>query len=64
MKKKAVTYRATLPDGLEVTKKSFNVDQPEALLGCFLRNGVWMYSSITATPQDWGVQIFVKAVRI
>jgi hypothetical protein len=62
--KKAVTYEATLPDGRVVRKKSFNVDQPKAVLGCYQMNGVWQYSGIAAAPENWGVQIFVEATRV
>ena len=62
--KKAVTYEATLPDGNVVRKKSFQVDAPEAVLGCYEHQGAWYASGIAATPQRWSGQQFVPATRI
>lgn len=63
--KKAITYEATLPNGTVVRQKSFNVNQPDAFLGCFQDAAKrWLYSGIVATPQNWSGQIFIKARKV
>jgi hypothetical protein len=62
--RKAVTYRATLPDGSVATKRSFHVDSAEAHLGCYQHDGKWYVSAVVASPQPWPRQQFVPARRV
>lgn len=61
--RRSVLYRARLPDGTLVEKKSFNVQTEIAFLGCYQHQGHWYVSGIVTEPKDWGDHVFVEARR-
>ena len=59
-----VSYVATLPCGRTVRKRSYRVDLPVALLGCYYHEYEWYISGIVAERQDWPGHEFVEARRV
>ena len=61
--RKAVTYTFKFPDGRQGSKRSYQVDQAEAVAMIYQHDGVWYVSAIKETTQDWGRQQSVPAFR-
>lgn len=62
--RRASKYEATLPDGTVVRKRSYQVHQDTAHLGCYQHEGKWYTSGVRAEPQDWPGQQWVECRRV
>jgi hypothetical protein len=64
--RQASTYRAQLPDGTVVTKRSFHIQTDKALLGCYqIRGeGKWFVSGVFSAPLEQSEQIFIEAIKL
>jgi hypothetical protein len=72
--RKAIKYEGRLPDGRIIQKRSFNVNEPVALMGCFQvrGRGPWHAAGVFAksvspeaeAERSYSGLIFVEARRV
>ena len=60
----ASTYKATAPDGTVFRKRSYQIHEPQALIGAYEHEGKWYASGVATIGTQYSRQTMLPAVKL